>query len=101
MEYYFKWTYGSIINQYGKEVSKTAKELLENNFIHFLGSDVHRTGSIYKNIDEIKHKLEKIVTKEKIKELTQINPKKVINNEEIKIEIPTKIKRGFFQKVFN
>lgn len=96
----FQTNYGSIAGQFGKDAEKTAKELLQNNFIHFLGSDVHRTGYIYSQIKEIENKLRKILPQEKIKELTQINPKKVINNEELEIEIPTKIKRGFFQKVF-
>lgn len=97
----FQTNYGSIIGQYGKEIQKTAKLLLQNNFIHFLGSDVHRAGHIYTRVEEIKNKLRKILSEEKIEELTQINPQKVLDNEEIEIEIPSKIKQGFFQKILS
>jgi len=96
----FQTNYGSILGQYGKEIQKTAKLLIENNFIHFLGSDVHKTGHIYENIDEIERQLSKIISQEKIEELINDNAEKVINDEEIEIELPTKIKQGFFKKFF-
>lgn len=96
----FQTNYGSILGQYGKEIQKTANLLLENNFIHFLGSDVHKTGNIYKNIDEIKKQLRRILSEEKIEELTQKNIEKVIKNEQIEIEIPIKIKQSFLKKFF-
>lgn len=97
----FQTNYGSILGQYGKEIQKTANLLVEHNFIHFLGSDVHKTGCIYTNIEEIKKQLRKIISEEKLEELTQINPQKVINNEEIEIEMPSKIKQGFLKKFFS
>ena len=97
----FQTNYGSILGQYGKEIQKTANLLVEHNFIHFLGSDVHKTGRIYTNIEEIKKQLRKIISEEKLEELTQINPQKVINNEEIEIEMPSKIKQGFLKKFFS
>lgn len=96
----FQTNYGSILGQYGKEIQKTAKLLIENNFIHFLGSDVHKTGHIYEDIDEIERQLSKIISQEKIEELMNDNAEKVINDEEIEIELPTKIKQGFFKKFF-
>ena len=97
----FQTNYGSILGQYGKEIQKTAKLLIENNFIHFLGTDVHKTGRIYQDIEEIKKQLRKIISEEKILELTEKNAEKVIKDEEIEIEIPTKIKQGFFKKLFS
>lgn len=97
----FQTNYGSILGQYGKEIQKTAKLLLENNFIHFLGSDVHKTGHIYENIEEIKKNLRKIISDKKIEEITKINAEKVLKNEKIEIEIPSKIKQGFFQRIFS
>lgn len=97
----FQTNYGSIIGQYGKEAQKTAKLLIQNNYIHFLGTDVHKSGHIYEQMQEIKGVLNKIISKEKIEELTNINACKVINNELIEVEIPNKIKKGFFQKFFN
>lgn len=81
----FQANYGSIIGQYGKEAKKTVKRLLKSNSIHFLGTDVHKTESIYQNIDKIKHELRKIIKEEQIEELTTKNAEKVIRNEEIKV----------------
>ena len=97
----FQTNYGSILGQYGKEIQKTANLLIENNFIHFLGSDVHKTGNIYSHIDEIKKQLKKIISEEKIKELTEKNAEKVLKDEKIEIEEPSKIKQGFLKKFFS
>ncbi len=97
----FQTNYGSILGQYGKEIEKTAKLLIEHNFIHFLGSDVHKTGHIYENIEEMKKKLRKIISEEKIEQLTNGNAEKVLKDEKIEIEMPSKIKQGFFQKIFS
>lgn len=94
----FQTNYGSILGQYGKEIQKTANLLLENNFIHFLGSDVHRIGHIYEKIEEIKKQLRKIISEEKIEELTDKNIEKILKDEKIEIEEPSKIKQGFFKK---
>lgn len=81
----FQANYGSILGQYGKEAKKTVKRLLKNNSIHFLGTDTHKTGYIYQNMDKIKRKLRKIVREEQIEELTTQNAQKVIRDEEIKV----------------
>lgn len=96
----FQANYGSIVGQYGKEIEKTVKLLIENNFIHFLGSDVHRVNHIYTRIEEAKKQLSKMIPEYKIKDLTQKNAEKIIKNEKIEIEMPSKIKQGFFQKIF-
>ena len=96
----FQTNYGSLAGQYGKEIQKTAKTLIENNFIHFLGTDVHHEGYIYEKMPEIKANLSKIISNEKIKELTTKNAEKVLNNEEIEIEMPIAIKQSFFKKIF-
>ena len=96
----FQSNYGSIVGQYGKAAQKTVKVLLEHNLVHFLGSDVHRTNTIYKKIPEIIGELEKIIPKEEIDELTTINAKLVLSNEEIDMRRPQKVKTGFFSKMF-
>ena len=88
--------YGSILGRYGQKAEFIVKKFFENNMIHFLGSDVHRKNSIYVRIPEMIKKLEKIISKEKIEELTTVNPSKVLQNTKISIEEPTKIKKGFF-----
>ena len=93
--------FGSIIGQYGKGAKQIIKKMLENNMVHLLGSDVHRPETIYKNISEAIYEIEKIVGKDKLTEITFINPQHIINQEEIEIEEPTKIKNNIFSKIFN
>ena len=79
----FQSNYGSIIGLYGKKAEKTVKKLLKENLIQFMGSDVHREEHIYIFMPKILKKLRKIISKEKLEEITEINPQKVLNNEEI------------------
>jgi len=95
---YFQANFASIIGLYGKEAQNTVKVLLKNNMIHFLGSDVHRENTIYTKMPEIIKKLKKIISKEKIKELTEINPRLILENKKINIDNPTEIKKSFWNK---
>lgn len=81
----FQANYGSIIGRYGKDAERIVKKLLKNNMIHFLGTDTHRSESVYTQMDKILKKLEKLIGKEKLELLSTINPQKVLNNEEILI----------------
>lgn len=92
----FQSNYGSIVGQYGEKCKKTVKALLKNNFIHFLGTDVHKSTSIYIKMESIKKELEKILTQEQIEKLVEQNPEKVLKNEKIQIEEPNYIKKSFF-----
>lgn len=74
--------YGSIVNLYGREAEKTIKTLLKKNQVHFLGSDVHRENGTYLIILDAIKKIRKIIGENKINELTTINPKKILQNEE-------------------
>lgn len=74
--------YGSIVNLYGREAEKTIKILLKKNQVHFLGSDVHRENGTYLIILDAIKKIRKIIGENKINELTTINPKKILQNEE-------------------
>lgn len=79
----FQSNYGSIIGMYGEKAKKTVKKLLKQNLIHFFGSDVHRPEQIYPKIPKILKKLSKIVSQEKLEELTTLNAQKVLDDEEI------------------
>ena len=79
----FQANYGSIIGMYGIKAKKTLKILLKNNLISFLGSDVHRPEQIYNKMPKIIKKLKKIISDEKFEEVSEINPQKVLNNEEL------------------
>lgn len=92
----FQSNYGSIIGIYGKEAQKTVKLLLKNNMIHFLGSDVHKPGSIYAKMPEIIQELRKILERDELKKLTKTNAQLVLENKPIYTEIPSKIKKSFW-----
>ena len=79
----FQANYGSVIGMYGRNAQKTVKKLLKNDLIHFLGSDVHRTNQIYPKIPVILKKLRKIVSNEKLEELTTTNAQKVLDNQDL------------------
>ena len=74
--------YGSIVNLYGREAEKTIKTLLKKNQVHFLGIVVHRENGTYLIILDAIKKIRKIIGENKINELTTINPKKILQNEE-------------------
>lgn len=92
----FQSNYGSIIGMYGKEAQKTVKLLLKNNMIHFLGSDVHKAKTVYSKMPEILQELRKILERDEFKKLTKINAQAVLENKEIYVEVPHKIKKGFW-----
>ena len=79
----FQANFGSIIGMYGGKAKKTLKILLKNNLISFLGSDVHKPEQVYNKIPKIIKKLKKVISDEEFIEFTEINPQKVLNNEDI------------------
>lgn len=93
----FQGNYASIIGRYGNHAKVTIKKLLKANMIHFLGTDCHKKNDIYTKMKEIMIELNKIIGKEKLKELSTINPKHILKDEEIEIPNPNKIKNGFFK----
>lgn len=88
--------YASIIGKYGNKAKETLLKLLDANAVHFLGTDTHRKHSVYTEMDEILHEFKKKIGAEKLKELTEINPRMILNNELFEIEMPKKIKRKKF-----
>lgn len=90
--------YGSIIGQYQEKAKIIAKKLLENNMVHFLGSDVHRQGTVYTKIPEILNVVREIVGDKKLEELTTINPTLVLQNKAIDIDTPKQIELSFKEK---
>lgn len=79
----FQSNYGSIVRLYGKDAEKTLKKLLKEDLISFFGSDVHRPNNAYKVIPKALKKLEKIIGRERLEELTTLNAQKVLENEDI------------------
>ena len=79
----FQANYGSIIGMYGLKAKKTLKILLKNNLISFFGSDAHRPEQVYNKMPKIIKKLKKIISNEDFEEFTEINPERVLKNENI------------------
>ena len=91
--------YGSIIGQYGNKAQMIVRKMFENNLVHFLGTDVHREKTIYKLIPEILEEIESIIGKERLEELTSINPKLALLNKRIDIRTPIEFKLNFKEKL--
>ena len=91
--------YASVIGHYGEREKFIVRKFLENNMIHFLGSDVHRQNTIYPKMPEILEELKMIIGEEKLEELTTTNPKLALNNKRIEIDEPNKIELTLKEKI--
>ena len=98
---YLQVNAGSIMGIYGQKIKKTAWILLENGFAHFLASDNHCRTDEYilpLAIKAIRNRIDDYTAEL----LTQINPKKMLNNEKINYfylkKQPVK-KKGFFENI--
>ena len=74
--------FGSILGIYGSNSKKIIKHLLKNNLVHFVASDCHSKNGIYLQIPKALKKIKRLVGKEKIYEITTLNPQKILNDEE-------------------
>lgn len=93
--------YGSIIGQYGKKPQNLVKKMFENNLVHFLGSDVHRQGTIYTRINDCLDEIENIIGEERLEEITTINPSLALENKKIDIRTPHKIELTLKEKIMS
>lgn len=91
--------YGSIIGQYGEKAQIIVKKFLENNMIHFLGTNVHRQNTIYSKIPEILAELNSLIGEEKLEELTTTNPQLALRNKKIDISEPHPIELSLKEKI--
>ena len=67
--------------------------------IHFLGSDVHKPGTIYLRVPEAISEIGSIIGEQKLKELTTINPTLAIENKRIDIDEPRPFKLSLKEKM--
>lgn len=91
--------YASILGGYGHRSQIIVRKLLENNMIHFLGTDVHHQESIYPQVPEAINEIKKIVGEDKLYKLTTLNAKNVLKNTEIEIDEPKPIKLTLGEKL--
>lgn len=79
----FQGNYESLFGKYGKNAEKTLIKLLKNDYITFLGSDIHRVGYQYHH-NQVEKKLKRIVKSvDKVLDLIDGNIEKVIKNKKI------------------
>lgn len=88
--------YASIIGKYGDDAKKTVEKLLKAKMINCLATDCHRPNSIYIRMETIKTELKKYIDEDYFDNLTNINPQKILNDEDIVRYEYSKIKNSFF-----
>ena len=91
--------YGSILGRYGEKAKIIVKKFFENNYIHLLGSDVHKPETVYPNVPDALDEIKAIVGEEKLEELTMFNPALVLQNKKIEIEEPEPFKLSLAEKM--
>lgn len=91
--------YASIIGGYGQRAQIIARKLLENSMVHFLGTDVHKQEGIYTNIQEALKEIKKIVGEDELYRLTTSNAENVLQNKEVEIDTPRKVKLTMGEKI--
>lgn len=87
---------GSLEGAFGREVQKTAYDLLKHNMVHIIASDNHSTYDRMSSLKECYDIVSKKFSKTTAKDLFINNPYKVINGENLCIEEPEKIKTNKF-----
>lgn len=91
--------YGSIIGEYGEKARMVVEKFLQNNMIHFLGTDVHRQNTIYKKMSEILETLKQTIGEERLNILTTVNPDLAIHNKRIDILEPIPVELTLKEKI--
>ncbi len=98
---------GSLMGQYGNQVMKAAWKMVDNGWVHFLGSDDHVRGK-YDSFFEARNTIQEDYDEYTADLLCNKNPKALINNEPIEykylvkkpIRQHTHRKRSFLEKIF-
>ncbi len=99
---YLQLNSGSLVGHYGRSVRNTAWYLLEKGFTHFLASDDHCKSENYSlpaAMDDIRKQIDDYT----VKLLTEINPKKMLNNEKIDffyLESTEDVPKGLLNRIF-
>lgn len=91
--------YCSILGRYGKKAQFIVKKLLENDMVHFLGSDVHQQDTLYKKIPIAIKEIKNIIGEEKFNKISTINPELAVSNRRIDIDSPKEIEITFKEKI--
>lgn len=93
----FQLNSGSLTGDYGDTVKNTAKKLLKYNMYQFMGTDAHSYDR-YKVYNKATDMVRKICGIDTLKLITEINPNKVKNNEDIESDLQPMKKCFFFRR---
>lgn len=70
--------YGSLIGKYGSSAKKIVNKLLKSKQVDFMGTDCHKPGSIYDEMEDSIKKLKKVVDDNYFELITTTNAKKIL-----------------------
>ena len=96
---YMQVDYGSFIGESGTKAKMIAMKMLENNSVHFLGTNAHKANTIYKYIPGIVEILKNKIGKEKVYEITTKNPDLALHNKRIDMPEPNEIRLSIQDKL--
>ena len=87
-------TCGSYVGQFGKEIQRVSKVMIEHNLVHMLASDAHNIKGRHFFTKEAYKKLEKEFGEQKVQEYQQI-VKNIVNGEKVEKRQPEEYKKKF------
>lgn len=92
----------SIIGKNGKEAEKVSKIFLENNMVHFIGTDAHSSTKRRPLIKDVYEYISKEYGQEKAKKIFKENQQYILENKDIDLSDPIKYieKQGLFKRLF-
>ena len=98
---------GSVTGKFGLEVKNYVELLLKNNMVHFLGSDAHSVEHRHTDTSAGMEILAKKVSPETLKAITCTNPRAIITDTYLDVDIPKELNlpeengKGFFSRFFD
>lgn len=83
----FQGNFGSLYGKWGKRSKRVLENMLRRHMIHFLGSDIHHGNELtYERLNALISRLEELTgDKKMVRDITDLNIEKVIQNKDIKV----------------
>jgi len=98
---------GSFTGMFGHKAQAFAEILLNNNMVHFLGSDAHRIETRNTDMREAVTRMKALVSELYVEQIVTINPQAILDNKTLNVEVPKSLimpkkkKRGLLEKLFD
>lgn len=95
----FQCNISSFYGRHGKEAKQLFILMLKHHMIHFISSDTHHIeDTVYDKLNDLKQDLKKYISEEEIKEILEINARKVLENKKIEERELVPFKKTIFGK---